>query len=80
MTDCPGASLATAVLRQSISGAYWDGTWMSVVPALTAKYWPVSAFPGLSPSAGGLKRGSSHDPVQVAGSSGSVGALKWVSL
>ena len=34
MTDCPGARLATAVFRQSSSGAYWDGTWMSVVPVI----------------------------------------------
>ena len=46
---------------------------MSVVPELTVKYWPVSAFSGWP----GRNRGSRQVPVQVTGS---VGASKWVSL
>ena len=39
----------------------------SLAVPLTMKSVPVSAFSGLPPSAGGLKRGSRHVPVQVGG-------------
>ena len=55
------------------------GTLIELVPALTVKIWPVSAFSGRPPSAGGLKRGSRHVPVQTPGS-GSIFAFAWVSL
>ena len=47
---------------------------------LTIHNWPVSAFSGCPPSAGGLNRGSRHAPVQVGGSAGSVWALSRLSL
>src|ERR1700679_3032460 len=50
------------------------------VPELTSNICPVRAFAGSPPSAGGLNLGSAHAPVQVGGSSGSTGSLKWVSL
>src|SRR6478609_977825 len=62
------------------SFSYWDGTWISDVPALTRNCCPVRAFCGLPPSAGGLKRGSAHAPVHVGGSAGSTTASKCVSL
>ena len=37
-------------------------------PSLTMNSWPVSAFSGRPPSAGGLKRGSRQVPVQTPGS------------
>ncbi len=77
---CPADSPATAVLRQNRSPAYCDGTWMSVVPPLTMKNWPVSAFSGRPPSAGGLSRGSRQVPVQVGGSCGSIAWPACVSL
>ena len=64
----PEARLATRVFRQNRSLLYVDGTAMSVVPALTMNNWPVSAFCGFPPSAGGLNRGSRQVPVQVGGS------------
>ncbi len=45
---------------------------------MTVHSWPVSEFSGRPPSAGGLKRGSRHVPVQAA--FGSDFALSWVSL
>src|SRR5262249_61522647 len=47
---------------------------------LTMNSVPVRAFSGRCPSPGGLNRGSRQVPVQVGGSAGSTGALKWVSL
>src|SRR3984893_12035087 len=44
------------------------------------KIVPASAFSGLPPSAGGLKRASRQVPVQVGGSAGSITALACVSL
>ena len=68
------------MLRQNRSLLYCAGTVMSAVPESTIPYCPVTAFSGLPPSAGGLKRGSRQVPVHVGGSCGSVGALKCVSL
>ena len=50
---------------------------MRVVPALTRKDWPVSAFSGLGPFAAVVKRGSRQVPVNSTGSSC---AWKCVSL
>ena len=66
---------ATAVFRQNRSLLYCAGTVMSVVPELTMKSCPVSAFCGRPPSAGGLNRGSCQVPVQVGGSCGSTGRV-----
>ena len=77
VTVWPADNDATAVFRHMRSLEYRAGTWMSVVPAFTTKYWPVRAFSGRPPSAGGLKRGSRHVPVH---DTGSVTASKWVSL
>ena len=46
-----------------------------MVPRLTEKNWPVKAFWGRPPSAGGLNRGSCHVPVHVGGSAGSITAF-----
>src|SRR3954447_21758322 len=52
------------------------GTWIAVVPELTANDWPVRAFSGVLTD-GEVKRGSRQVPVH---STGSVGASKCVSL
>ena len=52
----------------------WRPSWMP----LTMKIVPVIPFSGRPPSAGGLKRGSRHVPVQVG--EGSIFAPAWVSL
>ncbi len=82
--DWLGASWAMAVLRQKRRLASVPGTVMGVpvgsAPWLTVKRVPVSWFWGRPPSAGGLNRGSSHVPVQVVGSAGSITALACVSL
>ena len=76
----PAACVAIGVLRQKRILPSAAGTLIALVaPALTMKIWPVSAFSGRPPSAGGLKRGSRHVPVQTPGS-GSIFALAWVSL
>src|SRR6266540_3186456 len=62
----PGAMLAMDVLRQRRSRLYAYGTrsdW-KLVP-LTMKKFPVTAFSGRPPSAGGLKRGSRQVPVHA---------------
>src|SRR5947207_2174075 len=80
VTLAPGASAATGVLRQIRRLLYCEGTLMSVVPLLTTKNWPVTAFSGRPPSPGGLNRGSRQVPVHVAGLCGSTCASKCVSL
>lgn len=55
------------------------GTVIGYVQQLTVKMVPVRPFSGRWPSAGGLKRGSRHVPVQTPGS-GSIFALACVSL
>ena len=63
----PAASVATDVLRQKRILPSAAGTSIApVAPSLTMKSVPVSAFSGLPPSAGGLKRGSRQVPVHVA--------------
>ena len=68
------------MFRQKRSLAYCEGTWIAYVPSLTVHNWPVRAFCGFPPSAGGLNRGSAHSPVHVGGSDGSVWALSRLSL
>ena len=76
----PAARVATLVLRQNRILPSAAGTWIAVVaPSLTMKSWPVSAFSGRPPSAGGLNRGSRQVPVHDAGC-GSIFALACVSL
>ncbi len=71
LIDWPGASLATAVLRQIGRVASVEGTVIGVpvgsAPWLTSKNVPVSSFWPTPPSAGGLNRGSAHAPVQTLG-------------
>ena len=76
----PAAWVAMVVLRQKRILPSAAGTRIAVVaPALTMNSWPVSAFSGRPPSAGGLKRGSRQLPVQVS-VCGSILPLAWVSL
>src|SRR5437773_12216721 len=69
---------ATRVLRQKRSPAIEEGTLIADVPALTVQIVPDRAFSCRPPSAGGLKRGSRHEPVHAA--SGSIFAPASVSL
>jgi hypothetical protein len=74
----PGSNAATDVPRHRRSLPSAAGTSSAADPALTVKIVPVRAFSGRPPSAGGLKRGSRHDPVQVL--VGSIFAFACVSL
>src|SRR5437867_3603512 len=69
---------ATRVLRQNRRPAIAAGTVMAEVPELTVQKVPVRPFSGRPPSAGGLKRGSRHEPVHAA--SGSIFEPASVSL
>ena len=73
-------SVATLVLRQNRIFPSGSETVIVVVGpgALTENIVPLRAFSGLPPSAGGLKRGSRHVPVQSA--DGSIFAFACVSL
>src|SRR5262245_31116752 len=80
----PVVSAATRVLRQKRWLAIEAGTVMAALPEFTVQIWPVSAFSGRPPSAGGLKRGSRQVPVQIGlpapSSAGSIFRAASVSL
>src|SRR5215472_4061068 len=80
LTKLLPVSPATEVLRQKRMFAYGAVICGVVVPRLTVKIVPPSAFSGFPPSAGGLNRGSRQVPVQVGGSCGSRTLLSSVSL
>src|SRR5262245_7637371 len=65
---------SSPVLRQRRSR---PSSWLTCtgrkLQQFTANPVPDIAFSGRPPSAGGLKRGSRHDPVHVGGSAGSDG-------
>src|SRR5437899_11278300 len=67
-------------LQKRILPSAWGTVMASLRTEFTQKTVPVSAFSGLPPSAGGLKRGSRQVPVQVGGSCGSRTRLSSVSL
>ena len=76
----PAASEAMLVLRQKRILPSAAGTRIaSLRMPFTVKIEPLSAFSGRPPSAGGLKRGSRHEPVYTFGM-GSILALACVSL
>ncbi len=77
---CPEVRVDTAVLRQKRNLANVPGTFISEVPELTMKLWPVTDISGLPASPGGLYLGSRQVGVVTLGPSGSTGVGKWVSL
>src|SRR5262245_25647797 len=72
----PAASVATLVFLQNRILPSAAGIVIAASnPELTMNNWPVTAFSGRPPSAGGLKRGSRQVPVHVGGSCGSITAF-----
>src|SRR3954470_12647718 len=80
----PEVSAATRVFCHRRRLAIDAGIVIAAEPELTVQIVPVTPFSGRPPSAGGLKRGARHEPVQIGcpapSTAGSIFALASVSL